>query len=267
MQWMAFVHRHGGPQCHSAKSFKAKHFQCQPFLAALSLDCRMSLCGGFRVCAAGVVIYDTVGLQKVCTGGASCSQSRLLCMHHYISLARKSPCGYMCLGNFWADFRFCSQHSFGLTVSTCVAYWCLGCLRQISCPDACTHRHQDMHFCTFAIFYVRACAHSIGFLHQSLPNTKSATSCQVRDVGRSSFKTNLCLAPGLCVFDLFVLAGRVFLSSGLHVVVGRGRFGSGERRPCSFWVWILKQKSWTVELWWIMFLTSYDLRSLQSQLL
>lgn len=144
----------------------------------------MSLCGGFRVCAAGVVIYDTVGLQKVCTGGASCSQSRLLCMHHYISLARKSPCGYMCLGNFWADFRFCSQHSFGLTVSTCVAYWCLGCLRQISCPDACTHRHQDMHFCTFAIFYVRACAHSIGFLHQSLPNTKSATSCQVRDVGR-----------------------------------------------------------------------------------
>ena len=113
MQWMAFVHRHGGPQCHSAKSFKAKHFQCQPFLAALSLDCRMSLCGGFRVCAAGVVIYDTVGLQKVCTGGASCSQSRLLCMHHYISLARKSPCGYMCLGNFWADFRFCSQHSFG----------------------------------------------------------------------------------------------------------------------------------------------------------
>ena len=26
----------------------------------------------------------------------------------------------------------------------------------------------------------------------------------------SSFKTNLCLAPGLCVFDLFVLAGRFF---------------------------------------------------------
>ena len=149
MQWMAFVHPHGGPQCHSAKSFKAKHFQCQPFLAALSLDCRMSLCGGFRVCAAGVVIYDTVGLQKVCTGGASCSQSRLLCMHHYISLARKSPCGYMCLGNFWTDFRFCSQHSFGLTVSTCVAYWCLGCLRQISCPDACTPTsgHALLYFC------------------------------------------------------------------------------------------------------------------------
>ena len=133
-----------------------------------------------------------------------------------------------------------------------------------------THARTDIRTCTFVLLRSFTCAHAhiqSDFCTNRCPIQNPRRLARSEMLVGSSFKTNLCLAPGLCVFDLFVLAGRVFLSSGLHVVVGRGRFGSGERRPCSFWVWILKQKSWTVELWWIMFLTSYDLRSLQSQLL
>ena len=155
-----------------------------------------------------------VGLQKVCMGCASRSQYRLLCLHHYISLAQKSLFGHRCLDNFCADYHLRSQLSFGLTVSTCVLYAGLGCLLQISWPDACTHRRQHMHFCTFVIFDAGTWAHSIyqisaAIVAQDKIHTRRLARSEML-VG-SSFKTNLCLAPGLCFLCFVCFVFRVFV--------------------------------------------------------